>query len=74
MSVPARIALGKRTVADAAQLHDRGLAVGEVGIAVAEVFRQVEAEPVGELDGALDGVAVVGKRSNASASASRTLS
>ncbi len=48
-------------VADALQLHGRRLAVGEVGVAVAEVGGQVEAEPVGELARALDGAAVVGE-------------
>ena len=47
-------------LADAAQLDDRRLrAVGEVGIAVAELLRQVELEPLGELGGVRDGVQVV---------------
>ncbi len=37
----------------------RVLAVGEVRVAVAELGGEVEPEPVGELDGAGDGVAVV---------------
>ena len=44
------------------QLHDRRLRpVGEVGIAVAELFRQVEPQAVGELDRARNRSAVVGK-------------
>jgi len=44
------------------QLDDRGLlAVREVGIAVAELFSQVELQALGELGRARDSVAVVGK-------------
>ena len=60
-------------LADAAQLHDRGLgAVGEVGIAVAELLREVELEPLGELDGARDRVAVVGEALEHVGGAART--
>src|SRR5579864_5113291 len=62
VAVQPRVPLDEGALADAAQLHDRGLgAVGEVGIAVAELLRQVEAKPVGELDRARDGAAVVGE-------------
>ena len=64
--VPVRdgVALAEEAVAQRAQLLDRRLvAVGEVGIAVAELLRQVELEPLRELDGALDRGPVVGKRS-----------
>ncbi len=62
VAVEVRVALGERVLADAAQLHDRGLRpVGEVGIAVAELLGEVERQPLGELDGARCGVAVVGK-------------
>ena len=47
-------------------------AVGEVGVAVAELLGQVEREPVGELDRARDGVAVVGEALEHSAGESRT--
>ena len=60
VSVQPGVALRERALAHAAQLDDRRLvAVGEVGIAVAELLGQVEAEAVRELDGARDGVAVV---------------
>ena len=45
-----------------ASWHVGGLvAVGEVGVAVAELLGEVELEPLGELGGARDGVAVVGE-------------
>ena len=62
MAVEAGVALGEGALADGAQLHDRGLrSVGEVGIAVAELVRQVERQPLRELGGAQDGIAVVGE-------------
>ena len=55
----AAVALGERALADAAELDDRRLlAVGEVGIAVAELLGEVELEPLGELARAGDRVAV----------------
>src|SRR6266702_1261055 len=55
-----RIALVEGTAADAAKLNDCRLrAVREVGVAVAELLRQVEAQPLGELDGARDRSAVL---------------
>src|SRR5262249_27596736 len=58
--VPARIALVEGARADVRELDDRRLrAVGEVGVAVAELLRQVEAQPLGELDGARNGGAVL---------------
>jgi hypothetical protein len=59
VAVRARVALGEGAVADATELHDRGLAAGEVRVAVAEILGQVEAQAVGELDRARDGVLVV---------------
>ena len=51
--VGARIAVLERAHADVCELHDRRLrTVGEVRIAIAELLREVEAEPLGELDGA----------------------
>ena len=62
VAVRARVALGERALADAPQLRvGRLLAVGEVGIAVAELLGEVELEPGGELDRAGDGGRVVGK-------------
>ena len=62
VAVEVGVALGERVLADGAQLHDRGLgAVGEVGIAVAELLREVERQPLGELDGAYGCVAIVGE-------------
>ena len=56
------VALAEQAVAERAQLHDRRLvAVGEVRIAVAELLRQVELEPLRELAGARDRVPVVGE-------------
>jgi hypothetical protein len=58
--VTVRVAVLERALADVRELHDRRLgAVGEVGIAIAELFRQVEAKPLGELDRTSDGVAVL---------------
>ena len=55
----AAVPLLEGAVADAAELRAGGLvAVREVGVGVAEVLRQVELEPLGELDGAADGGAV----------------
>ena len=60
VAVRARVALGERPLADAAQLRVRRLlAVREVGIAVAELLGEVELEPSGELGRAGDGVRVV---------------
>ena len=68
VAVRAGVALGERALADAAQLRvGRLLAVGEVGIAVAELLGQVELEPSGELDRAGDG----GARRRGSARPSR---
>src|SRR5206468_6701035 len=48
------VALVESVAADLRELLDRGLlTVREVGIAVAELLRQVELEPCGELCGAL---------------------
>ncbi len=53
------IARCERAVANASELHARRLAaVGEVGVAVAEVLRQVELEALGKLACALDCFAV----------------
>ncbi len=61
-AVEVRVTLGERALADGAQLHDRGLyAVGEVGVAVAELLRQVERQPLRELGRAERGVTVVGE-------------
>ena len=60
VTVCAGVALGERALADAAQLRVRRLlAVGEVGVAVAELLREVELEPGGELDRAGDGGSVL---------------
>ena len=62
VAVEVRVALGERDLADAAQLHDRRFrAVGEVGVAVAELLGEVELEALGELAGAEHRVAVVGE-------------
>src|SRR5206468_8592268 len=62
VAVRAAVAVLERTLADSPELHVGGLlGVGEVRVAVAELLRQVEAEPVGELDCAGDGISVVGK-------------
>ena len=56
------IALAESAFADAAELHARRLvAVGEIWIAIAELLRQVELEPLGQLARARYGVAVVGE-------------
>src|SRR5215212_4894245 len=56
------VALVESAVADARELDVGGVGpVGEVRVAVAELLREVELEPLGELDGARDGVAVVGE-------------
>src|SRR3989440_8764241 len=58
-SVALRIPLLEGPVANVCELDDRGLwAVGEVRVAVAELLRQVETQPFGELDGSLDRCAV----------------
>ena len=55
-----RIALLEGAVADVRELDDRRLrAVGEVRVAVAELLCQVEAQPLGELDGSRDRSAVL---------------
>jgi hypothetical protein len=62
VAVEARVALDERALADAAELDDRRLGpVREVGVAVAELLRQVELEPLGELACAENGVAIIGK-------------
>ena len=60
MAVQPGVALLERAVADALELAARRLAVGEVGIAVAEVGCEIEAQALGELARALDR-AVVGE-------------
>ena len=58
--VARRIALLEGAAADARELDDRRLrAVREVRVAVAELLRQIEREPLGQLDRAGDRVAVV---------------
>ena len=53
------VAIVEHAVTDPGELRDRGLLrVGEVGVAVAELLRQVEREPFGERDGSLGGGAV----------------
>ena len=62
VAVRRRVALAEEAVAELAQLLDRRLvAVGEVGVAVAELLRQVELEALRELTGALDRGSVVGE-------------
>ena len=62
MAVEPAVALVEGAVADAGELDVGGhVAVGEVGVAVAELLGEVEREPSGELGGAGDGVAVVGE-------------
>ena len=62
MAVQSRVALDEGVLADAAQLHARRFhTVREIGVAVAELLRQVEPKPVGELDRACDRVAIVGE-------------
>ncbi len=62
VAVRAGVALGERALADAAQLCvGRLVAVGEVGIAVAELLGQVELEASGQLDRARDGRPVFGE-------------
>jgi hypothetical protein len=60
-SVELGVPLGECPVAKAPELDARRFAVGEVGIAVAEVGGEVETQPVGKLAGAVDGVVVVGE-------------
>ena len=61
-SVARRVAVGERASQTGASCRiGRVGAVGEVGVAVAELLRQVELEPLGDLDRACDGVAVVGE-------------
>ena len=73
VAVGAAVARVERAVADRRQLGDRGLvAVGEVRVAVAELLREVELEPLGELGGARDGVGSSGKRSAIASGGSRT--
>ncbi len=60
--VEIRVALPEQSVAERAQLCDRRrVAVREVRIAVAELLRQIELEPLRELGRARNGVSVVGK-------------
>ena len=62
VSVQRRVPLAEQAVAERAQLHDRRLvAVGEVRIAVAELLREVELEPLRELARARDRLPVVGE-------------
>ena len=50
VAVRVRIPIGERDIADLVQLHvGRIVAVGEVGVAVAELLRQIERAPVGDL-------------------------
>jgi len=57
--VGAAVALPEGAIADAGELPDRRLAaLGEIGIAVAQVLGQVELQARSELAGALDGAAV----------------
>jgi hypothetical protein len=59
VAVEAGVAFGEGAVADTGELRDRGhVAVGEVGVAVAELLGEVELEALGELPRAVDGVAV----------------
>ncbi len=62
VAVQSRVALDECVLANAAQLHDRRFhPVGEVGIPVAQLLRQVELQALGELDRACNRVAVVGE-------------
>jgi len=55
VAVGAAVALLERAVADAGQLGDRRLAaVREVGIAVAELLREIEAQAFGERGGPVE--------------------
>src|SRR5439155_6974050 len=57
-----RIAVFERAAADLGQLHDGRLrTVREIRVAVPELLGQVESEPLGELDGTRDRIAVVGE-------------
>jgi hypothetical protein len=58
--VAGRIALLEGAVANVRELDDRGLwTVGEVRVPVAELLCQVEAQPLGELDGSRNRGAVL---------------
>ena len=58
--VALRIAILEGPIADSRELDDRRFrAVGEVGIAIAELLCEVELQPLGELDRARDGLAVL---------------
>src|SRR5262249_21876479 len=60
--VALRVALLERALTDVRELHDRRLgAVGEVRVAVAELLRQVEPQPFGQLDRTGDGGTVLGE-------------
>ena len=61
VAVRLRVPAPRTPVRRRASASRRRLAVGEVRVAVAEVGGEVEAEPLGELAGALDRVAVVGE-------------
>src|SRR5207248_5649034 len=61
-SVTWGVAKLERAIADVRELDDRRLGtVGEIGIAIAELLRQVEREPGRELCGPGNRVAIVGK-------------
>ena len=60
--VPLGIAILESTVADLCELDDRGLwTVREVRVAITELFRHVELQPLGELDGARNRSSVLRK-------------
>ena len=62
MPVECRVPLTEQPVAESAQLHDRRLvAVGEIRIAIAELLREVEFEPLRELARPCNRFLVVGK-------------
>jgi len=62
VAVEAAVALRERALADAAQLDDRRLgSLGEVRVAVAELLRQVELEPLGKLSGSANGIPIIRK-------------
>jgi hypothetical protein len=60
--VACRIALFEGAVANPSELDDRRLrTVREVRVAVAELLREVEAQPLGEVDGSRDPGAILGE-------------
>ena len=59
VAVGVRVAAGELALGELAQLDVRAVhAAGEVGVAVAELLRQVEGEALGQLAGAVDGSVV----------------